>query len=273
MTTSQLIGSIFLSVALVAPTFGQSTTSANAQAATASGTREAPQSAPEEGSAIDNGMGTSAAYQRTGGSLMRAARGAVAPSDPNGSQIDPRVAAVSFYAVPPPKPRVIQPRDLITIIIKEQSEFKSEGTSKLDKKASLQAAINQFISLDLNNAALKNVIGGVAPKVDLTGTANFDGKGSAERTDSVSVRLQAEVVDVKPNGNLVLAARRHIKSDDEDRVFLVSGIARVADVTTDNTVLSTQMYDFDLQQTTKGTVREATKRGWLPRLLDAINPF
>ena len=44
-------------------------------------------------------------------------------------------------------------------------------------------------------------------------------------------------------------------------------------LTTDNTILSTQMYDLDLQQTTQGTVREATKRGWLPRLLDAINPF
>lgn len=250
----------------------QSTTSANAEAS-ATNTREHPKSAPQEGSANDDGMSTGDAYSRTGGSLMRAGRGVAAPAEPGGSQIDPRIAAQSFYAVPPPQRRIIQPRDLITIIIKEQSEFKSEGTSKLDKSADLTAAINQFIKLNLGNAALENGVGSVTPKIDLTGQRTFDGKGSAERKDSLSVRLQAIVVDVKPNGTLVLSARRHIRTDDEDRTYLVSGLARVEDVTTDNSVLSTQMYDFDLRQDSKGTVREATKRGWLPRLLDAINPF
>jgi flagellar L-ring protein precursor FlgH len=169
--------------------------------------------------------------------------------------------------------RVIQPRDLITVIIKEEAQFKSEGTSKLDKSADMKAAINQFIKLNLGSLSLQNGVGSVAPTMDLTGQNTFDGKGSAERKDSLSVRLQAIVVDVKPNGTLVLSARKHIKTDDEDRVYLVSGLARVEDVTTDNTVLSTQMYDFDLRQDSKGTVREATKRGWLPRLLDALNPF
>jgi flagellar L-ring protein precursor FlgH len=203
---------------------------------------------------------------------MRASRGAVAPVQ-GGSQVDPRIADISFFAVPPPPRRVIRQHDLITIIVKEQSEFKSDGSTKLDKKADLSAAINQFIRLNLKSIALENTVGGVTPSIDLEGEMGFDGKGSAERKDSLSVRMQAEVVDVKPNGNLVLQSRRRIKTDDEERLFLVSGIVRVQDVTTDNTVLSTQMYDFDLRQETKGTVREATKRGWLPRLLDAISPF
>lgn len=268
-----MIRSALISLLLVAPAFAQSNsnTSANAEASTAQ--RDRPQTAPQEGSATDDAMSTGDAYARTGGSLMRAGRGVSAPADPGGSQIDPRIAAQSLFAVPPPQRRIIQPHDLITIIIKEQSEFKSEGTSKLDKKADLQAAINQFIKLNLGNASLENGVGSVTPKIDLSGERSFDGKGSAERKDSLSVRLQAIVVDVKPNGTLVLSARRHIKTDDEDRTYLVSGMARVEDVTTDNTVLSTQMYDFDLRQDSKGTVREATRRGWLPKLLDAINPF
>ena len=264
----------FASLVLVADASAQSSATASANAeASPSTQRERPQTAPPEGSATDDGISTADAYARTGGSLLRAGRGVAAPSQPGGSQIDPRIAAQSFYAVPPPQRRIIQPHDLITIIIKEQSEFKSEGTTKLDKKASLEATLTQFIKLNLNNASLENGIGGVTPSVDLEGKRNFDGKGTAERKDSLSVRLQAIVVDVKPNGTLVLSARRRIRNDDEERLFLVSGLARVEDVTTDNSVLSTQMYDFDLREDTKGTVREATKRGWLPRLLDAINPF
>ena len=256
------------------PAFAQSTTSAGATAS-ANAPRERPQSAPQEGSANDDQMGTSAAYQHTGGSLMRANRGVSAPGDPGASTIDPRIAAASFFAVPPPVKRVIQPKDLITIIIKEQAEYKSDGTSKLDKSASLQATLRQFIKLNLSNASVGNAIGtgGITPSVDMDGSEKFDGKGSAERKDSLSVRMQAMVVDVKPNGNLVLAARRRIKTDDEERVYLVSGTARVEDVTTDNSILSTQLADFDLVQDSKGTVASATRRGWLPKLLDALNPF
>ena len=234
--------------------------------------RSAPQTPPPEGSPNDVTVDTGDAYSRAGGSLMRASRGAMAPAE-GGSQVDPRIADISFFAVPPPPRRIIRQHDLITIIVKEQSEFKSDGSTKLDKKADLTAAINQFIRLNMKSIALENTVGAITPSIDLEGEMSFDGKGTAERKDSMSVRLQAEVVDVKPNGNLVLQARRRIKNDDEDRLFLVSGVVRVQDVTTDNTVLSTQMYDFDLTQETKGTVREATKRGWLPRLLDAINPF
>lgn len=234
--------------------------------------RDSPQPPPSEGAGNDRVVDTGDAYARSGGSLMRASRGAAVQAQ-GGSQIDPRIAEVSFFAYPPPPQRIIRQHDLITVIVKEQSEFKSEGSTEYNKKADLTAAINQFIRLNLNNMELENMIGGSIPKIDVKGEANFEGDGSAQRKDSLSVRMQAEVVDVKPNGNLVLQARRRLKTDDEDRLFLVSGIVRVQDVTTDNTVLSTQMYDFDLRQETKGTVREATKRGWLPRLLDALNPF
>lgn len=265
--------SMFALAFLSAHAFAQNTTSGPAGNADGHAGRTAPQPPASEGAPNDNVIDTGDAYARSGGSLMRAARSAEVPSDPNASQIDPRVADMSFFAVPPPPKRIIRQHDLITIIIKEQSEFKSEGSTKLDKKADLSAAINQFIRLNLNNMQLQNTIADVVPRIDLEGEMGFDGKGSASRKDTLSVRMQAEVVDVKPNGNLVLQARRRIKTDDEDRVFLVSGIVRVQDVTTDNTVLSTQMFDFDLNQTTKGTVREATKRGWLPRLLDALSPF
>lgn len=268
---------ISMAFLMLVTTTGLAQTAPNGQTAPASAepqpTRDTPRPAPTEGAANDTTVDTGDAYSRSGGSLMRAARGVEAPASPGDSQIDPRIADISFFAVPPPPRRVIRQHDLITVIIKEQSEFKSEGTTKIEKDADLQAAINQFIRLNLSNMELENIVGGVKPTIDLKGEMNFEGNGTAERTDSVSVRMQAEVVDVKPNGNLVLQARRRIKTEEEDRLFLVSGIVRVEDVTTDNTVLSTQIYDFDLVQETKGVVRQATKRGWVPRLLDALNPF
>jgi flagellar L-ring protein precursor FlgH len=78
---------------------------------------------------------------------------------------------------------------------------------------------------------------------------------------------------VKPNGTLVLQGRKKITTDDEYQQFLITGIARAEDVTADNTVLSTQLADFNLRKTHKGAVRNATKKGLIPKLLDVINPF
>lgn len=259
-----------IAVLSAAPTFAQT---GPANAATSS-RDQAPPPPVDEGSQARTG--TAEAYRDNGGSLLRAGRGVAITAGTGaapGPTVDPRVADMSFWAVPPQQRRVIRPHTLVTLIVKEQSEFKSDGKTTLDKKADLEAELSQFIKLNLSNLAVGNGVGAVKPKIDVSGSRSFSGDGKAERKDSFSVRMQAEVVDVKPNGNLVLQARRRLKNDDEERVYLVSGIARVEDVTTDNTILSTQLYDFDLSQTSKGTVREATKRGWLPRLLDAINPF
>ena len=41
----------------------------------------------------------------------------------------------------------------------------------------------------------------------------------------------------------------------------------------DNTVLSTQLHNLNLEKHTDGAVRDATKRGFIPRLLARLNPF
>jgi len=81
------------------------------------------------------------------------------------------------------------------------------------------------------------------------------------------------VLDVKPNGTLVLQARSRIKTDDEERYFILTGTCRVDDVSADNTILSSQLFDKNLEQRNKGNVRNATRKGWLENLLDVISPF
>jgi flagellar L-ring protein precursor FlgH len=111
------------------------------------------------------------------------------------------------------------------------------------------------------------------PSIKASGSREFKGEGSVDRTDKLTLRVTAEVLDVKPNGTLVLQARQRIKTDEEEQVFVLSGVCRAADVSADNTVLSSQMFDKDVTKSHKGTVRQATRRGWLSKLLDAVSPF
>ena len=102
---------------------------------------------------------------------------------------------------------------------------------------------------------------------------DFTGTGDVEREDSLTARITAEVLDVKPNGTLVLQARKRIKTDDEEQMFVLAGVCRAEDVQADNTILSTQLYDLQLEKRHHGVVRDSTKPGWIPKLLDVVNPF
>jgi flagellar L-ring protein precursor FlgH len=212
-------------------------------------------------------------FSRSGSSLFRAQTANAPSRAPAAADINRSIGGQSYFAVTPPRPRTYAKHDLVTVIVREQSEFKSEGTTELEKDARLQARIDEFLSLDLDNMALKQIVGTNKPRIDLRGSREFNGEGEVERKDSLTARLQAEVVDVKPNGNLVLAARKRLKTDDEVQEFILSGTVRAEDISPDNTVLSTQVYDLNLEKTHTGGIRDSTKRGWMPRFVDWLNPF
>lgn len=235
-----------------------------------------PAPAPADRSGPANGVAHNDAAQRTGaalrqngGSLLRASLAAQA--DPGQAKL----TDVSFFAVAPPEPKVVRKHDLVTIVVREESQFNSEATTDFSKEADVEAAIEEFIRLKFHQGIeLKGgAIGAEPPSIRMGGSREFKGEGTVDRRDRILTRITAEVLDVKPNGTLVLQARGRTRHDEEEQEFVLSGICRVEDITADNTVLSSQLFDMSLEKRTKGTVRQATRRGWGGKLLDAVSPF
>jgi flagellar L-ring protein precursor FlgH len=209
--------------------------------------------------------------QENGGSLLQATLAVQA--DPNQAPLN----AVSFIAVPPPKPRVIRKHDLVTIVVRQESEFTSDGKTETSKDASLDAALEQFLRFHINNGNLRvdgnAIAAGSEPGVRANASQEFNGEGKVERTDSFITRVQARVVDVKPNDTVVVEARSEVTHDDEFQRLILSGTCRAEDISADNSVLSTQLFDLRVNRQSKGNVRNATRKGWFPKLLDVLNPF
>lgn len=216
----------------------------------------------------DSAQDAAAGMRRHGSSLLKATMHA--RQDPGQA----RLADVSFHAVPEPIPRTLRKHDQVTIIVREESQVRTRGSTTLKKQAEFEARLEEFIRLKIRNAEVEGgAVGTSPPAIRASGTRDFKGQGQVDRTDRFITRVQAEVVDVKPNGTLVLQARSRIKTDDEDRYFILSGVCRVEDVSADNTILSSQIYDKNLVQSNKGSVRNATRKGWLENLLDVVSPF
>ena len=216
----------------------------------------------------DSAQEAAAGMRRHGSSLLKATMHA--RPDPARA----RLADVSFAAVPEPVPRTLRKHDQVTIIVREESESRSRGSTELKKEAEFEARLEEFIRLRIHNAEVEGgALGAQPPAVRASGVRDFKGEGRVDRSDRFTTRVQAEVLDVKPNGTLVLQARSRVRTDDEDRFFILTGTCRVEDVSADNTILSSQLYDKNLEQKNRGNIRNTTRRGWLGNLLDVITPF
>lgn len=181
---------------------------------------------------------------------------------------------VSMYAVPPPRPRAFKVHDLVTIVVDEASRQQAEQTLKTDKKYDLNATAGalidpwELLELRLRAGQLRNL-----RMIDVDSNQKFDGKGSYERNDRLSLKIQAEIIDVKPNGVLVLEARKIIDKNGETQTTILSGNCRQEDVTKNNTVFSNQLANLTLITRSEGQVNDAGKKGLIPRVLESIFAF
>lgn len=102
----------------------------------------------------------------------------------------------------------------------------------------------------------------------------FSGSGQSNQENSLSGSISVSVVEVFPNGNLVVRGEKRLTLNTGNEYIRVSGIVRPADIGPNNTILSTKIADATIMYTGDGPVAEANIMGWLARFfISAIFPF
>lgn len=200
---------------------------------------------------------------------VRPAVNADSQPDPSGAL---RMSSLMF--VEPPKPREFQRHGQITIIIDETSRASSKQTLDTKKDYDNNASMTEFPSLEhLLELQLQNGDTTDPAKLAVKSKNKFKGEGEYDRSDRFNAKITAEIIDVKPNGTLVLEARKSIIKDKEVQTLVLSGRCRGEDVTTANTVLSSQLADLTVVQHNEGQVKDTATKGLIPRVLEALFNF
>lgn len=224
---------------------------------------EAPaQQAPEE----DDGAVSS--------SLM--VKAASEPAAPNEEYEPHALRTVSLFALAPAEARIFHEHDLIQIIVRETSSANSLQEMETNKDTNLVITPNEwpnFQVADLLNFVIESGDPTSYASIDFeTGNA-FKGDGEYRRRDDFTARLTAEVVEILPNGNLILESRTRIKTDQEEQLLRVTGICRPEDITPANTVLSSQLHDLRIDKEHEGELKKASEPGLFTKILNTLFAF
>ncbi len=168
-------------------------------------------------------------------------------------------------------PKAFQVGDLLTILIDEQASASKNVKSSSERKSTIggKASVTHP-TLDSQPTPWTNAL---ANSLSLDTSSGFSGSGSVENKDRVSASITARVLEVLPNGNLLIEGQRTVVVQDETLQMVLTGTARPADISRDNTVKSTCLADAVIRYTSNGPTVAAQKRGLLTRLWDWINPF
>ena len=161
--------------------------------------------------------------------------------------------------------------DILTIVVQENATTTKANTTKTAKNTSLDAAINSFLFSPGASGLMTQ--GGKMPAINMASKNTFDGGGSINNSEKITARIAVRVVEVLPNGSLVLEGRRQTKFSGETTDAVLRGVVRAEDVSAQNTVMSYNVADAAIQYLSKGVVSDSQRKCWFSKIWDKVSPF
>lgn len=182
-----------------------------------------------------------------------------------GSIYDPDHGPLSMIA----DKTAMRPGDLLTVLIIENQNIRNEETSQMQRGTTLDYALTSF---NIKPSAFDPL-----PDLGATSQDDFNGRANYEKKGEFTARITTIVMDVLPNGNLVIQGRREIHIDNETKLIEFSGIVRRYDILPDNTVKSELVAQAHVSYTGEGDLTNTTNRvglgGLIHRAIVWLWPF
>jgi flagellar L-ring protein precursor FlgH len=162
--------------------------------------------------------------------------------------------------------RARQVNDLVTIRVIESMSAVGAADSSLDKASSGGASVSKLFGLE------GKLPGWIDPTslASTTADTQFKGGGATSRSGELSAIVTARVVEVLPNGDLVLEGAREVDINGDRQVIVLTGVLRTADVLPGNVALSTSVGQLRIRYFGRGLIKDNLRPGWLIRILNKI---
>jgi flagellar L-ring protein precursor FlgH len=156
--------------------------------------------------------------------------------------------------------------DLVTIRVVESIAAAGTADSSLDKSSSASASVTKLFGAENKFPSWLDP----TSLVGATADTDFKGGGATTRSGELSAVVTARVVEVLPNGDLVLEGAREIDINGDRQIIVLTGVIRTADVMPGNRALSTSIGQLRIRYFGRGLIKDNLTPGWLIRIVNKI---
>jgi flagellar L-ring protein precursor FlgH len=178
---------------------------------------------------------------------------------------------LSWIYIDRPRPRKLGVHDIITVIVDEKSESTQNSRFNRQRNTIFNAQLREW--LRINSQGNLDIAAAEAPGINAQLRSQMQSFGQGLSQEGLKYRIAATVVDILPNGTLILEARKSILTNDALWEYSLTGRIRTQDVAGNNSVLSENVADLKITKRENGKIPDSTKRGIFTKLYDWWLPF
>jgi flagellar L-ring protein FlgH len=161
--------------------------------------------------------------------------------------------------------------DIVTVVIQENNGTSRNNNTTTSRTSGIDASISSFLyPAGASGLLTKN---GQLPAMSMSGKNTFSGGGTIANQETIAAQIAVKIIDVLPNGNLVLEGRRKTAFSGEKQDAVLRGTVRYDDITSTNTVFSFNIADASIQYISQGALSDNQKRGWFTTIWEKVSPF
>lgn len=155
--------------------------------------------------------------------------------------------------------------DTLTINIAEKTAAAKKSDTKADRSHDTSLGIPTIAGLPLKSFQ--------GATLAANSSTAFEGSGENTSSNNFTGTLTVTVIEVYPNGNLLVSGEKQIGLKEGEEFVRFSGVVNPMTITAGNTVQSTQVADARIEYKANGFIDSAQVMGWLGRFFLSFTPF
>lgn len=174
--------------------------------------------------------------------------------------------------------RAVKIGDIVTVVVALKHKESTSFTPSIDKKSSMNSTVGNLLGL-------QHPIENLFPKkfkkdeeeskswLQTSSNPKHSGSGKYDLEDKLDFSVAATVLQILPNGNMVVQGRTEIKLVNEVREIELKGIIRRSDIKSDNSIGHDKVAELRIVYGGRGDITDVGNRPWGTQILDEVMPF
>ncbi len=163
--------------------------------------------------------------------------------------------------------------DILTVKLSVDNSAKLANDTTRQRDASENTQLNTVLGYDNPLQKIFKDADNPSTLLDFGSTSQTLGNGDIDREEQIELELAAVVIQVLPNGSLVILGRQELRVNFELRQLLVHGIVRREDIEADNTITHDKIAEMRLAYGGRGTLSDLQQPRWGTQVWDILSPF
>lgn len=161
--------------------------------------------------------------------------------------------------------------DILTVVISINDSAAITDTSQRARSGSEKMSVGALFGLPQAVEAANGT--SLAPAVSTTSNSASQGSGSVKRSEKLTLRIAATVLEVLPNGVLAISGTQEVRVNFELRELLITGYVRPADISRQNEITYDKIASARISYGGRGQITDVQQPRYGQQIADKLLPF